>query len=112
MAGRLFKSRVYGRGNIEDAREVCREKNSTLPWQTFSIRLINVTSDSVYRFIKKGAFWLSTNITRESVDKEVEKQIGGELVPKLREIGNQTAELILRAELGKEKTYCAVRYAY
>ena len=110
MAGRFYNTQVYGRGTIEESRRVCAEKNSTLPWQTFTINHINVTSGSIYRFIKKGAFWLNTSVTTASEDGEIEKKIGAELDPKLREVSNQTADLILRPiELGKERTYCAIR---
>ena len=108
MDGRLIKTRVYGRGTLEESRIECEKNNGTLPWRTFKVEAVDARGigSADISYIKSRLFWMNTTIEHPVNITSLSEKIGGPDSSKLKELEDQIAGLFLE---NMNKTYCALR---
>ena len=111
MEGELIKTRVYGRGSLEESRTECEKNNGTLPWRTFKIEAIDATgtgSAGISR-IRSSLFWLNTTIEHPVNITSLSTKIGGPVSSKLKDLEHQIAGLLISSFPNSNVSYCALR---
>ena len=95
MDGKLIKTRVYGRGLLEESRIVCEKNNGTLPWETFKVEAVDAlgTGSAEISYIKSSLIWLHSTIEHPVNITSLSEKIGGPVASKVKELEDQIAGL-------------------
>ena len=114
MDGRLIKTRVYGRGTLEESRIECDKNNGTLPWRTFKVEAVDAPgiASADISYIKSRLFWMNTTIEHPVNITSLSEKIGGPVSSKVTELEDQIAGFLVSNPGNINLTYCALRYCW